>query len=149
MNLKAYSALELLSLYNAIEAELKIRSVVRTKNNPVGDYAEYLFCKAFDWQQADNSQKAIDAIDAQGVTYQIKARRRSEDRDNRQLGAIRDLKEGSFDYLAGLVFNPDYTIFKAALIPVKMVVHIRLKFRLSRQALHILVQGLRVFRCSS
>ncbi len=124
MNIEHLVTQDLLGLYNAIEERLQDKGVIRTKNNPVGDYAEYLFCNTFDWKQASNSQKSIDAINTQGTTYQIKARRQSRGIDSRQLSALRDLNENSFDYLAGLVFNPDYTVYKAAIIPIKVVVNL-------------------------
>jgi hypothetical protein len=33
------------------------------------------------------------------------------------LSAIRNLEERHFDFLAGLLFNKDYSVYKAALIP--------------------------------
>jgi hypothetical protein len=35
----------------------------------------------------------------------------------RQLSAIRDLGGGHFDFLAGVLFNEDYTVMRPALIP--------------------------------
>ena len=40
--LTAESAPALLALYSAIVEELHLRGIVRSTNNPVGDYAEYL-----------------------------------------------------------------------------------------------------------
>lgn len=36
---------------------------------------------------------------------------------SRQLSAIRDLDGGHFDFLAGVLFQPDYRVMRAALIP--------------------------------
>jgi hypothetical protein len=36
---------------------------------------------------------------------------------SRQLSAIRDLAGGHFHFLAGVLFNEDYTVMRAALIP--------------------------------
>ena len=50
--------------------------------------AEYLFCKAFGWKQADNSQANVDAIGSDGTRYQIKSRRLTRFNKSRQLSAI-------------------------------------------------------------
>jgi hypothetical protein len=57
------------------------------------------------------------------ITLQIKARRIIRDNSNsRQLSAIRGLKGPKhFDFLAGVLFNADYSVYKAALIPYKVV----------------------------
>lgn len=46
---------ELLAGYSAIMAELRRREIVRSSNNPVSDYAEILFCRAFGWTRERNS----------------------------------------------------------------------------------------------
>ena len=42
MAIKQKSSIELMNMYAEILAELNSRKVVRTYNNPVGDYAEWL-----------------------------------------------------------------------------------------------------------
>ena len=37
--------------------------------------------------------------------------------NSRQLSALRDLGGGHFDFLAGVLFNEDYSVMRAALIP--------------------------------
>jgi hypothetical protein len=49
--LRAKSIAELLALHAAVSEELRERNVLRSANNPTGDLAEYLFCKAFGWAQ--------------------------------------------------------------------------------------------------
>ena len=44
--------------------ELRTRGITRSSNNPTGDLAEDLFCKAFGWKQVGNSQLNIGAIGA-------------------------------------------------------------------------------------
>jgi len=116
------SSLTLLALHGKIAEELRSRGITRTLNNPVGDLAEYLFCKAFGWQQANNSHARVDAVDSEGIRYQIKGRRITTGNKSRQLGAIRDLSGAHFEYLAGVLFNENYEIVKAALIPCAVVV---------------------------
>jgi hypothetical protein len=124
------SALEipqLLALHAQIADELRARGITRSYNNPTGDLAEYLFCKAFGWTQAGNSNAHIDAVGSDGTRYQIKGRRMTRHNDSRQLGVIRDLAGAHFDYLAGVLFSEDYGIFRAAIIPCAVVLE-RAKF---------------------
>ena len=117
MNLSQLSAPELLALHAKVADELRARGITRSANNPTGDLAEYLFCKAFGWQQAGNSHANVDAIGPDGIRYQIKGRRITRQNSSRQLGAIRELVDAHFDFLAGVIFNEDYSIARAALIP--------------------------------
>ena len=106
----------LLNLYAEILEELRDRGVVRSANSPVGDYAEHLFATAFNWTLVANSAAGYDAVDGK-TRYQIKARRLHSHNRSRQLSFIRRLPERNFHYLAGVLFNEDYTVLRAALIP--------------------------------
>jgi len=121
MELSGLTNLELLNLHAQALEELRRRGLIRSSNNPVGDYAEYLFCKAFGWRQADNSAKDADAVGCDGVRYQIKGRRLTKRNMSRQLGALRRLPEKNFDILAGVLFNEDFSIRRAALAPHAVV----------------------------
>lgn len=121
VNLQSLSPLELLCLHGDISEELKARGVTRTMNNPIGDFAEHLFCRAFGWVQQANSKAGYDAICPAGVRYQIKGRRITRDNGSRQLGAIRKLEDGHFDFLAGVLFNRDFDVLRAAIIPPAIV----------------------------
>ncbi len=99
--------------------ELRRRRLVRSANNPTGDLAEYMFCTAFGWQQAPSSKKGYDATDDEGVRYQIKGRRLHLRNKSRQLSAIRDPQ--GYDFLAAVLFDDDYRIVRAALIPAAVV----------------------------
>jgi hypothetical protein len=114
--LREASIRELLALHGGIIAELRDRQVVRTGNGPLGDYAEYLFSRAFGWKLTDNSSSGYDATH-EGVRYQIKGRRISSSNPSRQLGAIRRLPEAPFDVLAAVLFDEDYSVIKGILIP--------------------------------
>ena len=118
-SLTVSSIAELLALHAAIMEELRERKVLRSANNPTGDLAEYLFCAAFGWAQANNSAKAFDATGLDGTRYQIKGRRIHLRNGSRQLSAIRD--PDGFDILAAVLFDDDYRIKRAALIPAAVV----------------------------
>ncbi|WP_260580854.1 hypothetical protein [Sphingopyxis sp. PET50] len=121
LQLSSLAPPELLRLHASIGEELRNRGIVRSSNNPVGDFAEYLFCKAFGWTQAGNSAKSADALCSAGRLYQVKSRRPTRHNSSRQLSAIRDLDKGGFDYLAGVIFSEDYSVERAAIIPYDLV----------------------------
>ncbi len=116
------SVSELLRLHANVAKELRSRNVLRSANNPTGDLAEYLFCRAFGWIQAPNSERSIDATGADGTLYQIKGRRIFKHNSSRQLSAIRDLGAANFDMLAGVLLGEYYDVIRAALIPRGVVV---------------------------
>lgn len=117
IDLSGLTSMELLTLHAGVADALRDRGITRTSNNPTGDLAEYLFCKAFDWKQNGNSNPNFDAIDSDGNRYQIKGRRSTRRNKSRQLSAIRDIDGEHFDYLAGVIFHEDYTVMRAAIIP--------------------------------
>jgi hypothetical protein len=119
--LEALKLSELLALHAAVADALRGRGAVRSFNNPTGDYGEQLFCRAFGWTQERRSSKGCDAQDAAGRRYEIKARRLSVNNPSRQLGALRALPDGSFHTLAAVLFFPDYSVMRAALIPHAVV----------------------------
>ena len=121
IDLSSLDPMELLSLHAHVAEELRKRGVTRTANNPTGDLAEYLFCKAFHWNQAGNSSANIDAIGPDEIRYQIKGRRVTRHNTSRQLSAIRDFEGEHFDFLAGVIFAEDYTVLRAAIIPRAVV----------------------------
>jgi hypothetical protein len=121
MNLAESSPQELLALHAKIVDALRERGILRTANNPTGDLAEHLFCKARGLEPEKNSRRGFDAIDQDGKRYQIKARRCAPKDKLRQLSAIRNLDNADFDFLIGIVFSLDYTIQQAAQIPYLVV----------------------------
>jgi hypothetical protein len=89
-----------------------------------------LFCKAYELQPEKNSKAGVDAIGPDGTRYQIKARRCSLQDKSRQLSAIRNLANADFDFLVGVIFSPDYSVYRASLIPYAIVK------RLAKQQTH-------------
>jgi hypothetical protein len=117
---------QLFELHSTIEDELLRKKVICTRNNPTGDLAEHLFREAFpSWKPAEKSQR-FDAIGpAPGkLRYQIKGRR-IIGKGSRQLSAIRDLKDNYFDSLAGVLFNEDYSVYRALIIPHAVIVSLK------------------------
>ncbi len=113
---------DLMQLYGSVIDELRTREVVRTGNAPLGDYAEYVFAKAFGWTLEGNSASGFDATDIAGVRFQIKARRlRNNTPGERQLSVIRSLPDTKFDVLAAVLFDRNFKVCRAALIPHAIV----------------------------
>jgi hypothetical protein len=115
--IKHMSVKGLLAMHGAIMDELQDREIVRTANAPGGDYAEKLFARAFGWTLATSSSLGFDAIDSDGVRYQVKSRRLGRNGGTRQLGAIRRLPEKAFDHLAAVLFDPAYGVARAIILP--------------------------------
>ena len=108
---------ELLRAYTSVLDELRVRGVIRSSNNPLSDYAEGLFCHAFDWVRKANSTTGYDAVGPEGSRFEIKARRLTRHNGLRQLSAIRNLEARHFDHLAAVLVNEDFSILRAAIIP--------------------------------
>ncbi|MGH6871262.1 MAG: hypothetical protein ACREHE_07135 [Rhizomicrobium sp.] len=114
------SSKSLLALYRRVMDELRTREITRSSNNPVADYSEFLFCLAFGWSREGNSKAGFDARDGD-VRYQIKGRRPTKRNTSRQLSAIRKMEGKPFDFLAGVIFDEDFGVFRAALVPLSIV----------------------------
>jgi hypothetical protein len=120
-DLAALETGELFRLYADLLTELGKRGIVRTMNNPVAGLAEYLVVNALGLKRARQSTKGYNATDNKNQKYEIKSRRLTEANPSRMLGAIRDCKAAHFDFLAGVLFKEDFSLYKACLIPHKIV----------------------------
>jgi len=112
---------ELLQIHAGVIDELVNRGVVRTRNNPIGDYTEWLVCDRLGLLLQPNSRASYDGVDAQGHRYQIKGRRIKPTTGTVQLSVIRNLEQKGFDFLIAVVYNLDHTIRFAAKIPHSIV----------------------------
>jgi hypothetical protein len=117
MNLAKLSSKELFASLVVIEDLLRERKILRSSNNPTGDLAESLFCKARQWTPERGSRAGFDALDEQTrKRYQIKGRRSTGKSKKHMLGAIRNLENNPFDVLAVVIFKKNYEVQYAALI---------------------------------
>lgn len=117
MDLATFTTRELLNLQAVVIGELRNRGILRTKNNPVGDYAEWLVSSALNLKLAKNSAAGHDAESDSGRKFQIKARRVTADNRSRQLGVIRNLEKMDFDELVAVIFDESYEVVVAVSIP--------------------------------
>jgi len=118
IDLSKASIAELLALYGGIMRELRERKIVRTANAPTGDYAEYLVAAALGGKLTPNSKKGRDVL-AEGRHIQVKSRVASNVRDagQRDLSPFRSF---DFDDLVIVLFAADYSVWKAARLPVEL-----------------------------
>lgn len=121
IDLTNLSVRTLLELHGDLLAELRRRNIVRSANNPTGDYGELLFAKAFGWTLNGNSSADADALDSDGIRYQIKCRRLATSQRSRQLGFIRRLPDRPFDRLAAVLLDEKFRVLRAAIIPYEVL----------------------------
>jgi len=111
----------LLCLYSDLMEELRNRNVIRSSNNPVADYAEYIVSHKLGLKLKTGSNKGYDAIDKKGLRYQIKSRRITTHNKSLQLGVIRNLIDKPFDFLIAIIFNNNFSINAIYKIPFKVI----------------------------
>jgi hypothetical protein len=138
MDFMRLTTLELLRTHGAVLDELRRREILRSANSPISDYAEALFCRAFGWTREGNSASSFDARDRTGLRYQIKARRLGSGPGSRQLSAIRNLAGDPFEQFAAVLFAPDFSVHRAALIPIDVVkLRVRRSSHTNSDVLHL------------
>ena len=111
---RTMTEVELLQTHSEVIAELKRREVVKTKNNPVGDYTEWLVCNRLGLKPQPNSRAAFDATDPQGIRYQVKGR--CSGNRSVQFSSIRNLEQHGFDFVVAVIFHEDYSVRQAVKI---------------------------------
>lgn len=115
---------ELFATWVATLEELRRRGLVRSANNPTGDYAERLVIDALGLTQQTNAMAGYDAIDLDGTRYQIKSRRLTTSGASRQLSPLRNLlheEPRPFDFLIILLFGPGFEVTGCWQIPIEVV----------------------------
>lgn len=120
-NLSRRTTGQLFEDYAAILDELRRRGILRSGNHPIADYAERLVCEALNLIRAPASTKGYDAFDTAGHRYEIKGRRPTASNPSLQLSAIRDLNGRHFEFLVIVLFTSDFSIARAAVLPVAIV----------------------------
>jgi hypothetical protein len=113
---------DLLRLHDSLLEELRDRGVVRSSNNPVADYTEWLCAQKLGLFLVGKSSAGFDAHDTSGNRVQIKGRRVTRHNKSVQLSQLRKLADNPFDLLLGVVFNSDFTVAYAGLVPLSMVI---------------------------
>ncbi len=128
----------MLALWSSIMSELRSRGVLRSSNNPTGDYAEYLVASKLELKLQPNSTSGYDAVAADGTRFQIKGRRLTSSNASRQLGVLRNLDQDGFDFLVVVVFGPNFELQEMWQLPIDLVrEHARFDIHQNGHILHI------------
>ena len=113
IRLKAKKLLNL--IYNETIEGLKELGVIRTNGLPPGEYAEWLVCRELGLEQHhDPSNKSYDAIDKDGIRYQIKCRHFNGAAGNRIIGMT---KGNDYDFLIVIYLSKEFDVVEAWKIP--------------------------------
>ncbi len=107
---------ELLELWAAVMAEMNARGMVRSDNNPIGDYCEFLVAAHFGVAPEGNSNAGYDVVGPDGTKVQVKGRRLNvRGKKPPHFSGVRKLDEEPprFDFLIGLILNRDFTVAEA------------------------------------
>jgi hypothetical protein len=108
---------ELLALWASVMAELNERGVIRSDNNPIGDYCEFLVAAHYEVEPEAGSTKGFDVRTPDGTRLQVKGRRLRPDGKMPPIySAIRNLDpdgEAPFDFVIALHLNRNFTVHEA------------------------------------
>ena len=112
------STRDLLRLYGAILSELVRRQVIRSRNAPAGDYAEYLAMVAYDGVLAPLSTKSSDLRAQDGRLVQVKSRVVVSG----QSGNFSFFRSWAFDVCVFIKFDSEtYDVISAIEVPIEAV----------------------------
>jgi len=120
-HLSSMNEYELFKLHSQIMEELLTRNVIRTANNPIADYAEWLVAAKLNLKLLNSSNSGFDAIDVDNKRIQIKCRKLKKTNGSRQLGVIRNIDNNPFDSLIAIIFNENYEVIEAYKIPLAII----------------------------
>lgn len=102
-------------------AELRAREVIRSSNNPVGDYCEELVADHFGVEPLAGSNRDYDLIRRDGlreVRVQVKGRRvTSKSPHIRHWSAMRGVDQHGFDEVVAVPLNEDFSLLGAWTMP--------------------------------
>ncbi len=119
IDVTALSARGLLQLSAEVVTELKSRGVVRSRNAPAGDLAEYLVARAFDGELAAASVKSWD-VQAGDRKLQVKCR--LVDPGSQHYESFSPFRSWAFDACVFIVLDcHTYNVVRAVEIPMPAV----------------------------
>ena len=118
---------DLLRLWAKVMTALRDREVIRSSNNPVGDYCERLVAYHYDAELETNSQAGYDLV-VDGQRIQVKGRRRIEHSSPSHYSVFRGIDQKKFDVFIAVHLNEDFTVDSAWTMPWRAVK------RISREA---------------
>ncbi len=87
--------------------ELRVRDVIRTNNNPVGDIAEAVVAAHYGGERGSFVQAGWDVKTPEGERIQVKAMRLTATGKRRNLSPIRD---SDYDSVVIVIFDEDFRV---------------------------------------
>jgi hypothetical protein len=119
IDLRSLTVRDLLRLSARVVTELKTRGVVRSRNAPAGDLAEYLVFRAYQGELAAPSGKSWDV---QAGTHKLQVKCRLVDPDDRRSQTFSLFRSWEFNACVFVVFDCyTYDIIRAVEIPMETV----------------------------
>jgi hypothetical protein len=100
---------ELLADWAAVMRELRVRDVIRTNNNPVGDIAEAIVAAHYRGERGSFVQAGWDVKTPEGERIQVKAMRTTPATKRRNLSPIRDT---DYDSVVVVIFDEDFRVIE-------------------------------------
>jgi hypothetical protein len=98
---------ELLGDFAAIMAELTVRDVIRTNNNPIGDIAEAVVADHYGGERGSFSQRGWDVKGPDGELIQVKSLRAMP---GKQRTALSPISDDDYDSVVVLIFNEAFQV---------------------------------------
>ena len=119
-DLSVFSVFDLIRVHRRTLFELRQRGVIRTLNQPQGDWAETLVKVAYGGQLAAKSEKGYDVIASDGTRLQVKSR--ALDHLNVGSSTTSVFRSWEFDVMVIVLLNPaDLSVGRAAELPLGAV----------------------------
>ncbi len=98
--------------------ELRVRDVIRTNNNPVGDIAEAIVAAHYQGERGSFVQAGWDVKTPEGERIQVKAMRTTPTTKRRNLSPIRDT---DYDSVVVVIFDEDFRVIEGLKLARKVV----------------------------
>jgi hypothetical protein len=107
-------------LANATRQELMLRLMVEHGIRSVSDYAEQIVADALGgMRQSSGVNQGFDVMTPKHGRVEVKFRQLPGDGRIEERCALSDAKENGFDYLAIVIFHPDFRVKGAVLVPYR------------------------------
>jgi hypothetical protein len=100
---------QLLADWAAMMNELRLRDIIRTNNNPVGDIAEAIVAKHYEGERGSFSQAGWDVKTPDGERIQVKAIRSTPTTRRRNASPIRDR---AYDSVVIVVLDENFQVLE-------------------------------------
>lgn len=105
-------------LFNTTRQELMLRLMVEHGIRSVSDYAEQIVADALGGARVANAgNQGYDVMAPYYGRVEVKFRQLPSDGRIEERCALSDAKENGFDYLAVVIFHPDFRVKGAVLVP--------------------------------